>query len=253
MQAPHIMFKYIGMILSFTLVLSCGSTKNTKKTTKTTDGPTVFEDQYYQDLEKNILRLHNLMQGTFIAHSGSKGEDLKSWAVSGGDSVVLFVTPLGEVAKSGYWTYSYEFMTSLPNDPIYTSIKQIKQISRDSFNVFYYEVPQKMKLKDVLDKKRLNEKIKIDELVEVDKSTLYVKNTVANFLGNSVIYEDKQCRCMRQNSYDLKPNFYMVHTDYYDKDTNEKLDKEKRPNVLVRRDMSLDLLKKIASKDDSGK
>jgi len=247
------MFKYIGIVLSFTLLLSCGSTKNTKKSAKATDGPTVFDDQYYQDLGKNILRLHNLMQGTFIAHSAETDENLKSWAVSGGDSVVLLVTPLGEIAKDGYWTYSYEFMTSLPDDPIYTSIKQIKQISRDSFNVFYYKVPTKLRLKEVLDKNILNETIKIDQLVAVDKSTLYVKNTAANFLGNSVMYEDKQCRCLRQNSYDLKPNFYKVQTDYYDKETKEKLDKKKRPNLLVRRDMSLDLLKKIASKEDSNK
>lgn len=240
----------ILLSLSFLLLISCGNASKTTKSSSEAANPTVFEDQYYQDLGKNIVRLHHLMQGTFTAYSEEAAEKLKSWNVTGGDSVVLVSVPLGEVAKHGYWLYSYEMMTSLPNDPIYTTVKEIRMLSRDSFEVLHYKVNEKITLKEVLDSKVLNSKILIDKLVSTDKKTLFVRQTASSFIGSSILYEDEQCKCMRQNIYDLNPYRYNVEAKFYDKKTNQELQKEKRPNVLVRRLMNKKTLDQIAAKDD---
>lgn len=235
--------------LAFLLLISCGAApKSSNK--KTEAAPSVFDDQYYQDLGKNIVRLHHLMQGTFTAYSEEAAEKLKSWNVTGGDSVVLVSVPLGEIAKHGYWLYSYEFMTSLPNDPIYTTVKEIRMISRDSFEILHYKTSEKVTLKEVLDSKILNSKISIDKLQVTDKKTLFVRQTNSSFMGSSILYEDEQCNCLRQNIYDLTPYHYNVEAKFYNKKTKEELQKEKRPNVLIRRVMTDKILMQIAAKED---
>lgn len=232
------------------LLISCGNASKTTKDKTAQPISNVLEDQYYQDLGKNIVRLHHLMQGTFTAYSEEAAEKLKSWNVTGGDSVVLISVPLGEVAKHGYWLYSYEFMTSLPNDPIYTTVKEIRMLSRDSFEVLHYKVDERITLKEVLDNKTLNAKVLIDKLVATNKKTLFIRQTASSFVGSSILYEDEQCKCMRQNIYDLNPYHYNVEAKFYDKKTNAALEREKRPNMLLRRLMDKKTLDQIAAKDD---
>jgi hypothetical protein len=237
--------KIILIILSFILLVSCGSLpKNIE------EKPTVFEASYYQDLGKNIKRLFHLMKGTFVAYKEYKTKALESWMVSEGDSVILYNVPLGEVEKQGYWIYSYEFMTSLPNEPIYTSIKQIKQRSRDTLEVLYYDTknPINLKLSEVIDKEVLNEKIRIDELILRDKKVVYVKESAAEFVGYSKIYEDEQFNCLRQNKYDLSPSYYKVEAVFFDKENQNELLLKNRPNLLVRRVVDLKILNEIATK-----
>jgi hypothetical protein len=237
--------KIILIILSFILLVSCGSLpKNIE------EKPTIFETDYYQNLGKNIKRLYHLMQGTFIAHKENRTKTLESWTVSEGDSVILCSVPLGDVGKDGYWIYSYEFMTSLPNKPIYTSIKEIKQRSRDTLEVLYYKTksPISLGLGEVIDQNKLNEKIRINELILIDKKVVYVKETVAQFIGYSKVYEDKQFNCLRQNKYDLSPNYYKVEAAFFDKENEKELLLKNRPNLLVRRAMNLKLLHQIATK-----
>lgn len=242
--------KIILIILSFFILGSCGSApKNTLKKSKETK-PSVFEPAYYQNLGKNIKRLHHLMQGTFIAYKEGASKNLESWEVSEGDSVILYNVPLGDVERQGYWVYSYEFMTSLPNEPIYTSIKQIKQFSRDSLEVLYYTTvePTTIRLGDILDKEVLNKKIQLDDLLLRDKRVVYVKESAAHFIGYSKVYEDEQFNCLRQNKYDLSPNYYKVETAFFDKKNNEDLLMKHRPNLLVRREVGVEVLSKMASK-----
>lgn len=241
------MIKFILGVIVLGLLVGCSTVSKTTSELS----PTIFEAQYYQDLQRNIVRLHHLMQGTFIAHKGGSDTDLESWTVSEGDSVVLYNVPLGDVDKDGYWMYSYEFMTSLPDQPIYTSIKEIKQLSRDTFDVLYYKPKTEMflKLEDVLNTQILNEKINTDSLVLLEKKVRYVKKSMANFIGYSEQYEDKEHKCLRQNTYDVSPNFYKVKAAFYDKDTQTELAIKKRPNLLVRRDMSLKVLSEIAAKN----
>lgn len=241
------------ILLSVMLVLtSCASPpsmtkqKNTKKNTD----PTVFEHQYYQDLGKNISRLYHLMQGTFVAYQNTEDTPLKAWSVAEGDSVVLYITPLGDVAKHGYWTYSYEFMTSLPNEPIYVSIKQLKQVDRDTLEVLYYKSPVKLKLSEVLNQELLNEKIQLDNLERINKRAVYVRQSASNFIGKSIVYEDSDHKCFRQNNYNIKPNFYEVQARYFDEGMKERFDIKKRPNFLIRRSIAPKVLDRIAKKDN---
>ncbi len=230
------------------LLLSACSTiapSNTAKSPTTT----VFEEAYYQDLEKNIVRLHHLLQGTFTAHTGSKSAELTSWTVSEGDSVVLYSVPLGEPSKNGYWIYSYEFMTSLPDAPIYTSIKRLQQINRDTVDVYYYtsKKPLHICLLDLLDVRRLNAKIDWEQLEQQEKRVRYARQSSSHFIGTSLVYEDPDRHCWRQNTYDLSPNFYQVKTTFYDKDQHTPLDIKKRPNLLVRRAIESKVLHKLAT------
>lgn len=221
----------------------------TQSSPQNSTAPTVFEEAYYQDLEKNIVRLHHLMQGTFTVHTQSATRT--TWSVSDGDSVILCNVALGEPAKQGYWILSYEFMTSLPDQPIYTSIKQLVQLDRDTVDVYYYESahPLTLTLVDVLDYQRLVDRIDFDQLIKRDKRVRYVRQTSAHFIGQSLVYLDPDRDCLRQNSYDISPTFYQVNTNFYDKENSRKrLPIKQRPNLLVRRAIEARTLQKIANK-----
>jgi len=235
-------------MFSFSLLISCGFVPKSNLKKNIEEPPTIFEPAYYQDLGKNIKRLHHLMQGTFTAHKEGTSKKLESWNVSEGDSVILYNVPLGNIEKEGYWIYSYEFMTSLPNQPIYTSIKQINQVSRDTLEVLYYKTkkPITLKLREVIDKSILNEKIQLDELVLRNKKVVYVKQSASQFVGYSKRYEDPQFDCLRQNKYDLSPNFYKVESAFFDKENHHELLLDKRPNLLVRRAIDFGILYKLA-------
>jgi len=242
------MVKYIGIGVLLWMLIGCGSVP--KNTTETELEVTVFDDVYYQNLQRNIVRLYHLMQGTFVAYAET-AEDLHSWNVTEGDSVVLYTTTLGDVGKHGYWLYSYEFMTSLPDAPVYTGIKQIRSVSRDTLEILYYKADIKpLKLREVLDAKVLNERIKLHELELVEKKVTYIRNHAANFVGKSILYEDNDCLCLRQNVYDIAPASYKISTEYYDMRQKQKLHRKKRPNFMVRRAMSAELLQEIADKGD---
>jgi len=209
----------------------------------------LLEEQYYIDLKKNILRLHQLSLGTFVAHAATKKELEEVWNVTGGDSVILYSVPLGDPLKDGYWILNYEFMTSLPNDPIYTSIKQYKQVDRDSFRVLYYRSPIELTLKSILKDGYLEKAIDLNKLKSRDKKVYYLRQSSAHFRGKSVVYEDKDCNCLRQNVYDITPKAYAVSSDFFDLKTKKKLDKSNRPNLMLRRLISKKELDKLAEKE----
>lgn len=239
---PYWILGILG-ILGFT---GCMTTQSIPQSSAT---PTVFDEAYYQNLEKNIVRLHHLMQGTFTVHTQSATRT--TWSVSDGDSVILCNVALGEPAKQGYWILSYEFMTSLPDEPIYTSIKQLVQLDRDTVDVYYYEPahPLTLTLADVLDHQRLTAQIDFDQLIKRDKQVRYVRQTSAHFMGQSLIYLDPDRDCLRQNNYDISPAFYQVNTNFYDKENSRRrLSIKKRPNLLVRRAIEARTLQKMANK-----
>lgn len=243
------MSNWILGLLGVLIITGCATTSSTS--TQNSATPTVFDDAYYQDLEKNIVRLHHLMQGTFTAHIKTQDAAMATWTVSDGDSVILCSVALGEPAKHGYWIFSYEFMTSLPDKPIYTSIKKLEQIDRDTVDVYYYKTlnPLSITLADVLDNERLTAMIDFDQLIKRDKRVRYVRQSPAHFMGTSLVYTDPDRDCLRQNKYDVSPAFYQVSTTFYDKENvNKRLPIKKRPNLLVRRAIEERTLSKMASK-----
>jgi len=207
--------------------------------------PSPLDQSYYENFGNNIARLHQLMLGTFVAYSLSE----ERWKVSEEDSVVLYSIPIGDITKQGYWIFSYEFMTSLPNNPIYTSIKQVRQIDRDTMEIFYYEVPSKFRLVDILKNNDLIKNIDVKKLVKTNKKTIYVRQSPTHFVGNSDLYEDKELKCLRQNSYDVSPSIYKVSTSFFSTKDKSPLKKENRPNLMLRRLMPDKLLLQIAQKD----
>lgn len=236
----------LGCIILFS---SCQIGKDAMLVSKQKKGlPTVFDHDYYQNLGQNVLRLYHLMQGTFTAYSEGEDQTLNSWTLSSGDSVILYIAPLGEVAKDGYWTYSYEFMTSLPNQPIYTSIKQVRSISRDTLEILYYKTDADIELADVLDRKILNSKINLDQLTPSKKRVVYTRASASNFIGRSSVYLDADQDCLRQNVYNISPKFYQVEVEFFDKHSQALLNKVSRPNFLVRRKISKRQLEEIANK-----
>lgn len=239
--------KNITFLLAATTVLmSCSTQKNAKKDI----GPTSLEDAYYNALNGNQARLHQLMLGTFVAHAGKDGENLESWTVTDTDSVVLYSFAIGNVSKEGYWIYSYEFMTSLPNNPIYTAIKQIVQKDRDTFEVHYYTPPNstKIRLIDILKKNAL-EDLDIKTLVKTPKITTYYRVNNTNFIGYSEVYEDKDCKCFRRNNYDISPTLYKVDAEFFSLKDKKPIQRKNRPNVMVRRLIDKRVLLKIAQKE----
>lgn len=200
-------------------------------------------------LQQKIVNLKDLMQGTFVAHAKYKDGQLRPWRVTGGeDSVVLYSIEIIKNELEGDWIYSYEFMTSMPNDPIYTSIKQIKKVAPDIFQISYYLPPEKFTLKEILTDGYLATKIDFDKLKKTDKKVDYIRKEQALFEGKSILYEDKDCHCQRQNTYLISPNYYEVYTDFYTKGNPIKIDRKQRPNLLVRRNISQELLQEIAQK-----
>lgn len=228
--------KYCFFLVCFISLLGCH--RNTSYT--------VFDNQYYINLKQDASRLHHLMQGSFVVYSEEADHHLKKFNVTGQDSVVLYSIPFANA--DGYWVYSYEFMTSMPNDPTYVSIKQIQSIHPDTFQVFYYNA-EKFTLKQILQDSFLDKNIDPKSLVPTDKTVFYTRQTSSSFLGKSLVYEDKECRCLRQNNYQIDPNFYNVTADFFTKKDKIKIDKPQRPNLLVRRDLPLLLLKEIAQKE----
>lgn len=234
-------------LLFFTLYFfsSCSTAK------KITDqGPTSFDKEYYANIDGNINRLHQLFQGSFVAYDEEKNQ----WAVSDGDSVILLTQAIGEVSKHGHWIYNYDFMTSLPNEPIYTSIKKIEQIDRDSFAVIYYESDQSYTLEEMLNEKPfVGKKFDFEQMRRRDKKVIFVKYSASIFVGHSNIYEDKQCNCLRQNIYEATPTSYKVSTKFFDKETKQPIEREQHPNSLLKRDISEETFKTIIEEDQAAK
>lgn len=234
----------IPSLFGFVLLLSCTPNKSTESLIEYQ----TLKKEYYEDLAKNINRLHHLMQGTFVSYSRDTTGNLQYWNVTDGDSVVLYSKAIGDVTKQGYWIYSYEFMTSLPNDPIYTSVKKIDQIDRDTFVISYYKSPKAYKLTEILDE-NFSLDLDFDDFIKTGKKVHYTRQSNTHFLGNSIVYEDPQCHCLRKNIYDITPTNYEVNTDFYSKKDSSFINRKKRPNFLVRRPISQRELVQIANKE----
>lgn len=227
----------------FLILYGLSSCSNSKKTTTT--GPTPFEPAYYANIDGNINRLHQLFQGAFVAYD----EDQNQWEVSDGDSVILYTQAIGEVSKNGHWIYNYDFMTSLPNEPIYTSIKKIEQIDRDSFAIIYYQSDQSYTLEEMrAEQPFMGKKFNFDLMTKRDKKVIFVKKSAHVFVGHSNIYEDKQLNCLRQNIYEITPKYYKVSAKFFDKETKEPIEKKSHPNFLLKRNISEDTFNAIMEK-----
>lgn len=232
------MRKGVFFVLGVILLFSCAR-QSSESLIKCTD--TV----YYTQLNNNIKRIHHLMQGAFVAY---QKQDTSCWNVADGDSVILYSRPIGNVSKHGYWIYSYEFMTSLPNDPLYVSIKKVIQIERDSFRIEYYSYPEDFTLKKVLNDRYMEENFNFEKAELTPKSVLFVKQDIATFVAQSNIYPDRYEDCLRQNLYTVCPSYYSVQPQFFTLADTVKIEQTRRPNFMVRRGISKKELYDLAAK-----
>ena len=109
-------------------------------------GKDVTASSTYRDVKGNIPRLKAMMSGRFVQYNtvgDAKRKQYSVWKVNGGkDSVVIYQLPVGDPNKDGHWLYHYQYMTSLPNEPVYAAFSKMTEINRDSILAVYYEVPE---------------------------------------------------------------------------------------------------------------
>ena len=85
-----------------------------------------LSEEHYKKLDGNLERLFHLRQGVFRQKNKTKSGELKSWYVnSGQDSVMLYTVALGNKYRDGYWLLHYQFMSNLPDMPVYPALEHI--------------------------------------------------------------------------------------------------------------------------------
>lgn len=128
-------------ILLVIILNSCGSSKITKSS-KTPESNNIPDTDYYNQLSNNHERIFRLMTGKYSYYQDDTLE-----LFSGKDSMVLYIVEVGTVGKDGYWIYSEQFITNLPNEPILQSLQKISRISRDTFQGLSYVLSDEGKAK----------------------------------------------------------------------------------------------------------
>ncbi len=131
--------------------MACGGTKDaTTSKNKAKDGLLSYGDDVrqrssYENIKGTVPRLKAMLCGQFVHYNRDEGAaegEYTPWLVNGGkDSVMLYRLPVGDANKDGHWMYHYQYLTSLPDDPIYTAFSKLETIDRDSIQEVFYEVP----------------------------------------------------------------------------------------------------------------
>jgi len=224
-----------SMITSlFALLGACGGTKTL------VTGPDIHKEETYQGIIKNEARLHAMLVGKFVQYNKvNKEKKYKTWMVNEGkDSVMIYVFPVGEPNKIGYWLYNYQVMTSLPNEPIYQSFTRLDVIDRDSIRGVYYEAPADFDytVEEILaNPTAIFEKVDLDNLEpsKEGEEVTYIRKTPLHFVGYSQYKEStiEQFVYMRDR-YSVKPKGVHFSFVYYDE--NKENPKSRPPDRLVK-------------------
>lgn len=169
-------FLYLIVVFAFCWT-ACNTTKN--NTLKNAD--------YYNDLSNNHDRIFNLMTGKYSYY---EADTLAIF--SGKDSMVLFIVAAGTTNRDGYWIYSEQFLTGLPDEPVLQSLQQITRISRDTFQGVSYVLSEDGKKKYAgLSQAPDNPQLKERPMDAVEKEggdecpILYIKQSNTSFLMRS--------------------------------------------------------------------
>lgn len=133
-------FVYIFVFL-VTIMNSCGSSKSVTSS-KTSESNSIPDSDYYNQLSNNHERIFKLMTGKYSYYQDDTLE-----LFSGKDSMVLYIVEVGTVGRDGYWIYSEQFITNLPDEPILQSLQKISRISRDTFQGLSYVLSDEGKSK----------------------------------------------------------------------------------------------------------
>lgn len=204
--------------LTLLLILCCFSlqAQTPKKELKPEDD--VRSKEHYQKLGSDVERLHKLRCGTFVQYNRDSLGTLNPWYVNmDEDSVLLYTTPVGNVSKDGYWVYHHQFMSNLPDMPLYAAFEQIIAHSRDSFEGVFYKCPVNIKLEDLqAGKKNPLEKINFKELEKLDEHIIYKRINYTEFYGYSEPYfqnaSDKPEKKYTIDFYKITPEYIRFYS-----------------------------------------
>jgi hypothetical protein len=166
----------------------------------------ILSEEYYTQLGSNIERLHKLRAGSFIQKNMDTTGTLQPWYVNGGeDSVMLYSCVVGDPKKDGYWIYHHQFMSNMPDMPLYTALEHIEAIDRDTFVGQFYKCPVELSLEEVMTKKNAFKEVEFDKLEKMDEKIHYWKVDYTEFHGFSEPYF--------QSDIDREKGNY--HVDFY--------------------------------------
>jgi hypothetical protein len=197
--------------------------------------------KYYQKYQHNIDRLYQMLQGTFVCYSKKTEKDaqLVPWKVNNGqDSVITYLVPIKDPAKDGYWLICYQFITSLPDEPIYCAVQKITPIDRDTFLSDFFNSPTEIRLSDIIKNLgKVSKSIDLDQLVPIDETITYYRKEITLFKGYSNIYKDHQNQNLsyRREDYEIHPDNTMFTTKYFEDIKGKKVtEKDSRTAVGLR-------------------
>lgn len=182
-KLPPILF-FIATIL---FLCACGTSKN-NATTKTEIDP--FSPDYYNSSSNNLERLQRLMSGIFVFYHDIPGQEgTAKWDVNeSNDSIMGYALAVGDVNKVGYWLYNVQFMTSVPNKPLYTSFLKLEQLSRDTILATFHKPEVDISPADAFqNKEKAFESVDFKKLQPTTKM-IYVKDNNLLFKGYSELH-----------------------------------------------------------------
>lgn len=186
----------------------------------------------YEDIKGNIPRLKAMMSGRFVTYNTTADSARKvysAWKVNEGkDSVMIYQLPIGDPNKDGHWMYSYQYMTSLPEDPVYESFFKMTEINRDSIVAIYYEVPKDFTatIPQILAKPTEVFRDFPFESLEPSKTgevVYYKRKTPLHYVGISRLLNTGSKIPEREGGYDadyyiIKPELYSFGTAVYNRE-----------------------------------
>lgn len=195
-------------------------------------GKDVTAPSTYRDVKGNIPRLKAMMSGRFVQYNTLGDANRKQysvWKVNGGkDSVVIYQLPVGNPNKDGHWMYHYQFMTSLPNEPVYAAFSKMTEINRDSILAVYYEVPDDFNttIPEIIADPENSFKdfeFKRLKLSKTGEKVYYNRKTPLNYYGVSRWVNTTSKVPERKGGYDadcynVTPNIYSFGKVFYSKD-----------------------------------
>lgn len=232
------MKKFIFVCILFSLFIFACKT-NSVNTQKNLDEG-IGTPQYYQKYQRNIDRLYQMLQGTFISYN-KKDQNVKltPWLVgSNQDSVITYSIPIKEPAKDGYWLICYQFITGLPDEPIYCALQKLTVIDRDTFLSEFFEPPVKIKLSAIIkDLEEVDQSINLKGLVQIDEIITYYRKEITIFKGHSNIYKNHQTPYLtyRRENYEVHPDKHMFNTIFSEDIKGEKvIDRGSSPAFQIR-------------------
>ncbi|BDS09926.1 hypothetical protein [Aureispira anguillae] len=236
-------------ILSFLIFYSCTITKNQRTKQQKSEkifvyGAKAMEEEAYTEIKGSVARLQAMICGKYIytyISDDAQNEDFSVWRTEDGqDSMIVCQIPIGDYRKIGYWVYHCQYLTSLPNDPVYQAFSKLVALNRDTIKAVYYEVPEGFKLdftQKMVEIKENADKVDWNQLKISPDSTIiyYARQNLIKFKATSNMAKfstpHPEIKYLKYHQVNL-PNKILIDAELYDK--NQQYLKESTPIQLIK-------------------